>query len=897
MQIYMFKKISAYWFGAVVFLFVYSSLALAWDISSPFWSTDTVNVVNTMASLLIAGAIGAHLSLLTTRPTQWVHLLYALFTGYMIFRLYASPPQDVVGSQSWASWLAPRTNELPLLAVVAILCGTVLHNNHWLHRITSLFLLGVIAIISTQYLVLLVYLILTIGLCLLVTRKQLIVPRHQQKILSRMPVVYATLFLAAITTLCRTPFNNNEYHVPDALICAVISLVVMQIAASNVFLQCLYWLMDWLNWVTGQNPIEEYQPSEQFKNQCKIIYNWYKQWLHKPVLVSISLVCTLALVLLIIELPLRQWSIDSTITWANSSLLYLAISVGTFFSIYCVLRTFLSRLAASLMLMILVALISATNFLKLLYLNVPMVPSDLNMIDQAVDSLEFIAGKNLTFTILAGFFFIAALFAWSIVRYSQYMVNKNPWIGLRGLISLLSIIWLMQPGKWSLTDHVPNAWETGNSTRLYLFAGFTPGFLYRYQQFYIRPPQNFSNTSTLELAASLNLNLHPTPSGQLAMPHIIAIQSEAFWDPGLLHENLFPRGSPGNLRTICEAPKNIGRYCQSGYVEVPTFGGTTANSEFEFLTGLSMHLLPPGTTPFVHYIHKPTPSLAWRLKQANYHTVGVHPNERTFWNRDKVYPLLGFQEFEGIESFNEVPTNKLYVSDQALNSKIIPRIKLAQQPQFIFAVSMANHAPFADQRYDSLEDEVINWEHTPHLTTAEHQILKTYSIGVRESRRALAELIDTFNEPNSPPVIIVFYGDHLPILGELYNKFGFSPTSIYDLFQELFSTPYLVWSNQPLTQPLPSSLPVSLLGQNTLELAGLGKSGIHQMLTELQNSHRLRRPSLSQITNNEPQPILSDQQNLYFKTYVHANFDALFNQKAMNLFGITPPLVISQLKE
>ncbi len=257
-----------------------------------------------------------------------------------------------------------------------------------------------------------------------------------------------------------------------------------------------------------------------------------------------------------------------------------------------------------------------------------------------------------------------------------------------------------------------------------------------------------------------------------------------------------------------------------------------------------------------------------------------------------MHPLLGFKEFEGIEAFKRPKANRLFVSDQALNDKIVPRIINAQQPQFVFAVSMANHAPFTDQRYESLDEEIIDWAKAPLLTTTEQQILKTYSIGVRESREALKELIDSFSEQNSPPVIIVFYGDHLPILGELYRKFGFSPdASTYDLYRELFSTPYLVWSNQPLTMSLPASLPVSLLGQSTLELAGLGVSGIHQMLKELQNTPHLSRPSRYQLANKEPSVPLSDLQIRYFKTYRHANFDALFNQTALSLFGLTQPLM------
>lgn len=660
-----------------------------------------------------------------------------------------------------------------------------------------------------------------------------------------------------------------------------------------------------MNWISSGNNGDYKHNHSSHRTGLTAIYQWATVAKSPNFIVASSLslailriICITTLAFLIIELPLRNWSLNAALYWVKDYAFFAAIAYGFIFIIYCSLRTLLSWHAAAISLLILAALTSITSILKIRYLGVPLVPSDLNLMSQALDSLIFIAGKLNAILIFTALFILLSAFSLVVWHFSKVLINKNPWIGIRGACFFLIAFWLLQAGNWSLNDKVPNAWDAGDSTGLYKKIGFTAGFLFRYQQFYIHAPQDFSNHSILALATQLNIPLHNIPAhnqlaGMQTLPHIIAIQSEAFWDPGQLHPELFPQGSPGSLSTICS---NYPSYCQTGYVDVPVFGGSTANSEFEFLTGLSMNLLPPATAPFVHYIQKPIPSIGWRLQQANYQTLGIHPNGGWFWNRDKVYPLLGFQEFLDIRAFEQAEKNQLYVMDHAINQVIKTRIEKAQQPQFIFAVTMANHAPFADQRYSSLRNETIDWEQLPMLTAEEQQSLKTYSIGVRESRLALEELINTYSKENAPPVIIVFYGDHLPILGEhysIYQKAGFKTDKTRDQFRELFTTPYLVWSNQTISTSLADSMTVSLLGQEVLTMAGLGQSGLQQVISQLQETRFLRKPTRAQVLTNEQQLPLNTQQEMAKKLYQHANFDALFNQSTPIFFGLAPPVTAS----
>ncbi len=125
-----------------------------------------------------------------------------------------------------------------------------------------------------------------------------------------------------------------------------------------------------------------------------------------------------------------------------------------------------------------------------------------------------------------------------------------------------------------------------------------------------------------------------------------------------------------------------------GNLYMPVFGSMTSNSEFEFLTGNSIAFTPSGSVPYQIYMRNPSYGLASILKEQGYRTVAMHPNEKTNWNRDEAYRNMLFDEFYGIEYFQDSPTIRGYVSDLGNYQKIInlTEEKEEGQPLFIFDV-------------------------------------------------------------------------------------------------------------------------------------------------------------------------------------------------------------------
>ena len=71
------------------------------------------------------------------------------------------------------------------------------------------------------------------------------------------------------------------------------------------------------------------------------------------------------------------------------------------------------------------------------------------------------------------------------------------------------------------------------------------------------------------------------------------------------------------------------------------FGGGTCNTEFEFLTGMTMKFLPPGVSVYQTMVVNPLESLATTMREQGYQSIAFHPGKPTSWRRNVVMILNG----------------------------------------------------------------------------------------------------------------------------------------------------------------------------------------------------------------------------------------------------------------
>lgn len=269
-------------------------------------------------------------------------------------------------------------------------------------------------------------------------------------------------------------------------------------------------------------------------------------------------------------------------------------------------------------------------------------------------------------------------------------------------------------------------------------------------------------------------------------PNIIVVMSEAFWDPTVMDGISFSEDPLPYFHLLQQS-------YTSGIMLTPVYGGGTANTEFEVLTGFSTQFLPQGTTPYVQYVNKPLEALPAILKSQGYKTTAIHTYHDWFYRRNSVYPYLGFDRFLSQESFINPEYYGSYIRDTELSQKILYVMQQTPQPDFIFAVSMQAHGP-----YSSNEDPHAAIRVDGDLKPETKAILENYTNIIADVDKSLELLIEGVKLIKEP-TMIVFFGDHLPMLGkdmDVYREAGYIQNDYaYSDYCKKYSTPILAWDN------------------------------------------------------------------------------------------------------
>jgi len=269
-------------------------------------------------------------------------------------------------------------------------------------------------------------------------------------------------------------------------------------------------------------------------------------------------------------------------------------------------------------------------------------------------------------------------------------------------------------------------------------------------------------------------------------PNIIFVMSEAFWDPTLLKEVSFSEDPIPFFHSLQKIQT-------SGVMLSPVYGGGTANTEFEVLTGLSTQFLPRGVVPYVEYVRKPIEALPTILKKQGYETTAIHTYDNWFYGRNNVYQNFDFDKFISKEFFNQPEYSGQYIRDTELSKRILEEMKKTDKPDFVYAISMQAHGPYSTEENPDNSIKISG-----DLIPESKAILENYTHIVSDVDHSLKLLIEGL-EQSSEPSILVFFGDHLPMLGtsfDVYKEANFFQDAInYQDYLNMYSVPFVVWDN------------------------------------------------------------------------------------------------------
>lgn len=352
-------------------------------------------------------------------------------------------------------------------------------------------------------------------------------------------------------------------------------------------------------------------------------------------------------------------------------------------------------------------------------------------------------------------------------------------------------------------------------------------------------------------------------------PNIIVIMNEAFSDLSVL----------GDYTTNTEVMpfiSSLSENTQKGWMYSSVKGGNTANTEFEFLTGLSMYFLPTGSIPYQQYIKSEVPSLASQLSSVGYTSVSMHPYYPKGWNRDTVYDDLGFEEKYFKDDFSNPEILRTYISDWTTYQKIISRYeeKSSDERLFVFDVTMQNHGSYVKRYSNFIPDVSVVGGSGTYLKATEQ-----YLSLIKRSDEAFKQLVEYF-EKQSEPTIIMMFGDHQPAdyitnVVDTGKKTGSNDAFVTSIGtgsdrKERYIVPFVMWANYDINESQGEETSANYLAVRLLKAAGLPLTDFQSYLSDLQqnvpfiSAHALKENTGTDCGEEEAEALLKNYKKLLY---------------------------------
>ena len=257
-------------------------------------------------------------------------------------------------------------------------------------------------------------------------------------------------------------------------------------------------------------------------------------------------------------------------------------------------------------------------------------------------------------------------------------------------------------------------------------------------------------------------DIQPKTRNSQDLPHIVAVQCESFFDA----RRVFNGVSIEVLKNFDALTQMASR---AGRLRVPAWGANTVRTEFSFLSGLPPEALGIHQfNPYRKVARYGVPTIASELKQQGYRTVCVHPFSAKFYDRDVVFPALGFDEFIDIAAFSDTDKSGPYIGDLAVAAKVRTMLGAASEPLFIFVITMENHGPLHRERVAE-GDTARLYSCAPPAGYGEFTI---YLRHLQHTDAMLGEIYAAISATTRRGWLCA-YGDHVPILPGIYEANAF----------------------------------------------------------------------------------------------------------------------------
>lgn len=482
---------------------------------------------------------------------------------------------------------------------------------------------------------------------------------------------------------------------------------------------------------------------------------------------------------------------------------------------------------------------SIINRVKLTIRGEPFVPRDISLIKEAADAAGsydmtlpwFQIGCLVVMTAV----FIALGVLLPLKKSEDAPKKRGALVRVTGFVLCLAVLVGAVGLVYSSTD-LYNSFETTepyNLSSVNNELGFVYYFCYHFSTYKIEKPEGFDRDE----AASWETGYESAPDA--ADVNVVFVMNEAFSD--ILNEDVFvfPEGeNPMEVyNTMAE-----GENAWAGHIVVPYFAGGTADTEFDVASGMQTNLLNPAAPSLTAFrtVNRDLDSIFRIFGADGYTSCFMHPGQSWFYNRENVYDWFGADESFFVEDF-DAEYKGSWVTDESVLRELVSRFEEKSAGgglDFTYAVTIQNHMSYTAEKYgDYVCPEVeTTAELSPEIQTA----VNVYAEGIRDANAMLEDLTE-FYSAQDEPVLLVFFGDHLPYLGDNrqgYAELGLPAASVTggeDPFAA-YTAPVLFWCNdaaaealdfanaiEALDLPADGRISACYLGAVVLELTGRGE--------------------------------------------------------------------------
>ncbi len=492
------------------------------------------------------------------------------------------------------------------------------------------------------------------------------------------------------------------------------------------------------------------------------------------------------------------------------NLLILALIAGLVY-LFCF------RIRISLTVLLVFALVAGlANGYVILFRGSPILPADLYLMKTA---MQVSGGYDYTPTagmcIGISFFFIAIMMVWAIKE--PVMSRKKRLIG-RGIFvipyTVIAIIVMLSfKSEVNANLYMLNLWQPVSTYQRY---GSTYGFGMNFIALQVQKPEGYSQDKVESILKDYTSDENTTEK----KPNVIVVLCEGFSDLSVIGDFKTNEDYLPYYRSLSE---NVIK----GYAYSSVLGGTTADSEYELLTGNAITYLPAGTVPYQQYINKETLNFTRTLKTQGYSATALHPYNRNTYRREIVYPLLGFDEYQDKSFFDRPNILRYYIDDATDFNKIIDiyENRDTSKPFYLYNVTMQNHSPYDLGKMDYNID----------VLDGNYPQADEYLSCISATDSAMHILVDYFSKVKEPTYIL-FVGDHQPNLYDGFFEYllgGEQSQWTLEQLQKRYTVPFFIWSNQDIEEKQVDAISLNYLSSYFLKEIGMPLTAYNKYLLDL----------------------------------------------------------------